>query len=357
MKDAYQQDARAAGHKTAGPFWAAVGARWSGRMRALFHLPRAAASRILILLVVLALVKLALLAGSGKHLHEIHWRVGGIPAGWVGYAALWAFVGIGVWSLLAMGRHCQSVGLRAVRAANAVVLGLALLFIFLTFHEGPKNYLYPVMTGTLGWKDLGPYLSLDFFFRKPFLAAWIFGYALLYYFFARTNREGWVLHLTALFAGAYGLLCLRELVDYRDELAVAGCFGFASVLFLRRSDTKLHAAWLLVPMAWTLFAWGLFYFQESSLRNLNPYFLLLAGASVTLFGAATLLAKSRGFYAAWIKGVPFFFVAFFLLSSAHYPTAENYNNLLCYAFQFPNYFVGRSEEHTSELQSRSGISS
>src|SRR6266576_5625674 len=99
MNDSYQHDSRPAGNKTAGPFWAAVGARLSSRMRTLFHLPLAAGSRILILLVALAFVKLALLASSGKHLHEIHWRVSSIPPGWLGYAALFAFVGIGTWSL------------------------------------------------------------------------------------------------------------------------------------------------------------------------------------------------------------------------------------------------------------------
>jgi len=63
MNDANQHDPRPAGNKIAGPFWAAVGARLSGRMRALFHLPPAAGSRILILFIALAFVKLALLVG------------------------------------------------------------------------------------------------------------------------------------------------------------------------------------------------------------------------------------------------------------------------------------------------------
>ena len=32
-------------------------------------------------------------------------------------------------------------------------------------------------------------------------------------------------------------------------------------------------------------------------------------------------------------------MAFLLLTNANYPLAENYNNLLCYAFQLPHYFV------------------
>ena len=340
MTDAHQSSAEQAGFETAAPFWSSLATRLSGHAHPLFKLPPAAASRMVIVFVALASIKLALLIGSGKHLHEIHWRVGRPPSGWSCYAALFAFVGIGVWSLVQLGRHCQPVGIRAVRAANAIVMLFGLLLILLTFHEGDNNYLYPVVTGTLSWKSLGPYLSLDLFFRPPFLAAWILGYALAYYVLVRTRRERWVLRLTAAFAGAYGLVCLRGFSEYRNEFAVASCFGLASLIYLRRPGKEFNAAWLLVPLAWALFAWGLFYFETPSLHKLNSYFLLVAGGSVLLFGAVVLLARAGGYYHAWIKVTPFYFVAFFLLASTHYPMAKNYNNLLCYAFQFPHYFMG-----------------
>ncbi len=302
-------------------------------------LPSAALGRIWVIFIALAVVKLVLLVTSGKHLHEIHWRVGGFPSEWSCFAVFFAALGIAMWSLVEVGKQCQPAGLGAIRAANATVLVLGLLFIFLTFHEGDKNYLYPVMTGTLKWHNLIPYLSLNLFFRPPYLAAWLAGYALLYYVCVRLNRERSVLYLTAVFAGAYGLLCLRELARYRNELAVASCFGVAAVLCLRRSDYRLKSAWLLVPLVWTLLALGIFYTESRMLRRLNPYFSLIAGTSAVLFAGTMLLAAVRGYQRMWIKVLPFYFVAFFLLTSVNYPMSENYNNLLCYALQLPHYFA------------------
>ena len=98
-----------------------------------------------------------------------------------------------------------------MRTANFCVLGLGAAFIFLTFHAGDKNYLFPVMNGTLTWKNLGWYLAVDFCFQPPYLAAWILAYAFGYYFLARTGREHWMLRVTAVCAAAYTALCLRDL--------------------------------------------------------------------------------------------------------------------------------------------------
>jgi len=275
-------------------------ARLASPVRGWLGLPPAAWSRLLVLFVALSSIKLALLFGLRKHLNEIHWRVMGQPPSWLNAAAFYAFVGLGVLSLLALGRRCQSAGVKAVRAANAAVVGLGLLFIFLTFHEGDKNYLYPVMVGILKWKSLGPYLSLNLFFRPPFLAGWLFGYALIYYALARTGREAKALYLTAAAAGAYGLVCLRELTAYRNELLVVDCFGAASLLVARRTGEPMRALWLLAPAAWVLWLWGLFRLVTPELGAMAPYFLLLVGTSLVLFAAATLLAKRTVFYRAWI---------------------------------------------------------
>ena len=51
------------------------------------------------------------------------------------------------WSLLRLGKECRTIGIKSLRAANAVVLALGLSFIFLTFHNGEKNYIYPLVSG------------------------------------------------------------------------------------------------------------------------------------------------------------------------------------------------------------------
>ena len=43
----------------------------------MWGLPATAWSRILVLFLALAAIKIALLMGLGRHLGEIHWRVGG----------------------------------------------------------------------------------------------------------------------------------------------------------------------------------------------------------------------------------------------------------------------------------------
>jgi hypothetical protein len=299
-------------------------------------------SRILVLFLALAAIKIALLVGLGRHLGEIHWRLAGSRTNWCHPAIpYYLFVGLGVLSLVRLARHCRSVGVKAVRAANGIVLGLGLLFIFLTFHTGEKNYLYPIMTGVLKWTSLGPYLSLDFFFRPPFLAAWLLGYAAIYYVLARTGRESWALHFTALCAGGYALLCLRELPAYRDELLLADCLGVVSLLMTRLPSRKLQLAWLAAPAVWCAgFAWGLFYVSAPHEIVSLQYFLMLLGGSIILFSGAMFLAQERGFLGPWSSQACFYFVAFLLLTNNHYSMAENYNNALCLGLEFPHYFAG-----------------
>jgi arylsulfatase A-like enzyme len=308
----------------------------------LWGLPATAWSRILVLFFALASIKIGLLVGLGRHLGEIHWRVGSSPPTWSHPAiAFYLFVCLGVLSLLGLAQRCRSVGVKAVRAANGMVLGLGLLFIFLTFHSGDKNYLYPIMTGMLKWTSLGPYLSLDLFFQPPFLAGWMAGYALIYYVLARSGRESWTLHLTALCAGGYALFCLRELPAYSNEVVVADCLGVVSLLIARLPSKKLQLAWLAAPVVWSLgFALELFYVSAPHDGVSLNYFFLLLGASIVLFSGATLLARQRGFLGPWSSQVFFYFAAFLLLTNHHYSTAANYNNALCLGLECPRYFAG-----------------
>jgi phosphoglycerol transferase MdoB-like AlkP superfamily enzyme len=310
-------------------------------------------ARILVLFLALALVKIALLVGLHRHLCEIHWRVRPPLTTWCNDVAFYLFVGLGVLSLLGLARHCRSAGLGAVRAANGAVLLLGLLFVFLTFHSGDNNYLYPIQTGILKWTSLGPYLSLDLFFRPPFLAAWFLGYAFVYYVFVRGGRESWVLHLTALCAGAYGLLCLRELSAYRNELLLVDCLGVVSLGAVmwagKRSalaqkcgvPVRLWSAWLLAPAAWSLcFAVALCCLGSGHGREPLCYFLMLLTTTLILFAGVTVLARKRGYSGSWSGAAFFYFAAFLLLTNNHYPMAANYNNALCLGLVFPHYFSG-----------------
>ena len=367
-------------------------------------LPPAAWTRLGLLFTCLVLIKLTLLFGFAKHVYEKHWRViPDEPESWVNYLAFFVFVVLGVWSLLLLAAHCRQKGLRTVRAANAVLLCLGFLFIFLTFHTGDKNYIYPILTRILKWNNLVPYLSLDFCFRPPFLAAWLLGYVFVYYVMVRTGRETWALHLTAFLAGAYAVLCLRELHFYRDELLVVDCVGLACLLASRAlafhplrttlkalpftprfsgvcaeaedrnrfsglddsaetaeavqawpnhrttplkrganetSESRLNPFWLLVPFLWAVLYCVLLRSAAPQLGQLDLYFRLLFGGTLLLFAALTLSAVLYGLFRAWIGLAPFFFTAFLLLTNGYYPVARNYNNSLCLALEFPHYFLG-----------------
>lgn len=308
--------------------------------RTCFRMPPAIASRALVIFSSLAVIKLFLLIGLRKHLQEIHWRTSDEAVGWLNLGTFCALAGILSYTLFRLGRQCRASGLRAVRVANAVVLGFGGLMIFLAFHEGDKNYLYPIMMEFLGWKDLWPYLSLNLFFRPPYLAAWMFAYAAGYYVLARTKREHHVLTLTAVFAGLYWLLCWQDFLLRRTDLWVVLLFGLICVVMQQVGRRRFQPAWMLFPVVWTLVVWGLFWLVLPSVGYLPPYFAMLVGCLVVLFLAATLIARREGFLRPWVNVAFSYFIAMLVLASANYPSAANFNNLVSFAVKFPHYFLG-----------------
>lgn len=308
--------------------------------RKFLALPPAAWSRVLVIFGGLSLAKLVLLFSLRKHLQEIHWRAEGDPVTWVGTLAFYGVAALIVYTLMELGRQCQAGGARRVRVINALVLGFGGLFIFLTFHEGDKNYIYPVITGVLRWVDLWSYLSLNLFFRPPYLAGWMFVYAAGYYFLLRTGRERLVLWLTAVFAGAYWVFCGREFLFRQRDLWVVLLFGLLSALLLANPKRAFHPAWQWVVVAWTLLMWGLFSLGSSDVAELPPYFVMLAGCLTVLFAGASWLARRAGAWPPWSKVVGFYFIALLLLADANYPPARNLNNVLRFSAEFPHYFLG-----------------
>jgi hypothetical protein len=306
-------------------------------------LPKAAWIRLVILFVALAAIKVALLFSLDKHLFDSHWRVESPELQWGDYIAFGCFVALGVASLWKLGRYCRSVGIRAVRAANAVVLALGLAFIFFSFHTGDKNYLYPILSGTLKWGSLGPYLSLDMFFRAPFLGAWLFGYGAIYYAFARTGRETWMFHATTICAGAFALMYLRGLAGHREALLVADCLGLVAISVGWRRGRGMALSWVLLPAVWSLiFAGDLLRLCPVKSGPSLVCLLIVVGTSLCLFGGATLLARQRGYLEVWGGLLFFYFASFLLLANVNYPVSENFNHTLCLGVEVPRYFAGEA---------------
>jgi arylsulfatase A-like enzyme len=306
-----------------------------------FRLPQAVWARLLVLFVALTGIKLALVAGLGKRLVDAHWRLTPHEPVWGDYVLFGFFVLVGFLSLLRLQRQCALAGIRAIRGANAIVLCLGLLLIFFSFHAQNNNYLYPILSGILNWNSLIPYLSLDLFFQPPFLGGWLFVYTISYYLLARTGRERWVLHLTAIFGTVYAFMALRELAESRTELLVASGLGVSTLLLGRHQDGKVPMRWLLAPLLWCVFfATELLWFAIREIGLPFTYFWLFAYGSVLLFAGATLIAYRRGFGAGWSHVLLFYFSAFLMLSNRNYPAAANFNNVVCLGLELPHYLVG-----------------
>ena len=301
-------------------------------------------SRVAVLFLGLAMVKLILLASQGESLYEAHWRIGGSPESWLNVAAFYAFVLLGGLSLVELGKYSQSMTSKGARLLNGSVLALGLGFIFLTFHNGDKNFLYPVVKGVLKWTSLIPYTANATLFNKPFLGAWLFGYALSYYVLVRTNRERWALWLTAVTACAYAVVNLRQFTVRRDELLIIDGLGVLSLAAWRlkvQSGERLFVSWLFAPAGWALFfAWALLRFDNQWQTIAASYFLGVIALTLMAFALAGLLMRRQGNSVPWGWFLPFFVAAWLLLTNTYYPASENYNHLLCLALTFPRYFAG-----------------
>ncbi|HLH52797.1 MAG TPA: LTA synthase family protein [Verrucomicrobiae bacterium] len=295
---------------------------------------------------LLLVVKTSLIFTQGEGLYETLWRVGGLRWSWLNYFAFYCFISLGGIALTMLARDCQAEGVRTVRVVNGVVLVLGVFFIFLTFHNGDKNYIYPVLSRTLSWNSLGPYVANSLFFNPPFLAAWLFVYAGIYYFLARTGREQWMLFVTAAFGFVYGLIFLQDLLAHRNELFIADCIGAISLGMawsVRRSHTqaKRLPAWsLFCLLGWTIFfEWALLRYDSDWHTNSAKYFLGLVAADFLLFSVATWLVRKSGNPCTWGWLLPFFVTGFFLLTDSNYPAAANHTHLICLAATFPRYLI------------------
>jgi phosphoglycerol transferase MdoB-like AlkP superfamily enzyme len=305
-----------------------------------YGIPWDVGGRIGLLFLVLCLIKVMILTGFRKHLFQNHWRIGQLPEGWLNQVAFYLFVILAGLNLWCFGKKCSTGGVRTIRMANAFVLVLGLFFIFLTFHAGDKNYLYPLLDGTLHWWDLKSYLSLSLFFQMPFLAAWLFIYALIYYSLARTGREHLILYVTCFFAVVYLAFSLRDLADYRDALLVADCLGVICLLAGSISQQSLNWFFLIQPSIWLGLFFLMFRHEDGSIENLDPDCAVISSWCVILFAGFSALAWQRKFYSAWTWILPFAFASFLLLTNIHYPLAVNFQNLFLLGLTLPRYFMG-----------------
>jgi phosphoglycerol transferase MdoB-like AlkP superfamily enzyme len=313
---------------------------WSRAVGLLPRLPANAVPRLVLLFASLAIIKVILIAQTSKHLFEVHWRIAETETTWIHQLAFAILVILGIANTFRLANQCRTIGIGALRAANALVFSLGLFLILLTFHGERSNYLYPIINGVLAWDSLVPYLSLDLFFHPPFLAAWVLGYGIAYAILARIDRERWTLHLTAVVGGVYALVCLRELAAHHEEILVADCLGLVALLFPWQRG-RAGWAWLAAPAIWScLFAGVMLSLAGLQFGPATAYFITLVGGSLVILAGSAAFAWNRNFLEPWLRVAFFFFTAFVLLINSNYPASTNLNRLLCLGMEVPHYFAG-----------------
>ncbi len=303
-------------------------------------IPWDVAGRIALLFAALCSLQLIQLAGFRKHLYEVHWRIVSETYDWLDDAAFYLFVALVALNLWQFARRCAAKGTPSVRAANALVLAAGGVFILFTLKFDGHNFLYPLFDHTLSWWDLRWYASQSFFFQSPFLAAWIFVYAAVYYILARTKREHLVLHATIIFAVAYLLAYERDLTICRTALLTADCLGIACAAagtgILQRGN------WLCTVAPWLWFGFLFLIFQSHENQPVldDPEATTLWGWSIALFVGLSALAWRKKIAAEWLWLLPFASVSFLLLTNVNFDNALNYRYLLFLGLTLPRYFLG-----------------
>lgn len=297
-------------------------------------------TRLSLIFVALCLVKCGILLSLRKELFQTHWRVSGEAPTGLNAVAFYAFVILMGLNLWVFGRKCAAKGVAVVRMGFALLAGFATLFIALTFHEGDKNYLSPVLNGVLKWTDLWAYFSMNLFFRPPLLGAWIFALVMLYYVLLRTGRELLMVRILAVLAPAYLMLNLRELAQFKAELLTLDALGVACLVFGCRTRRSLNWFLALAPYGLAGVFFLLFSRFDPKVACPNPEFMIIFLCGAALFFGATLLAWRRGFFDVWSWLLPFVSASFFLLTTANFHLADNYRGLLLAGLTIPRYFLG-----------------
>jgi hypothetical protein len=313
----------------------------SGRLsRMVRELPANLWGRILFLFAALCGVKCGILFSLRQELFQTHWRVSSEAPTLLNGVAFYVFAALVGLNLWVFGRKCARKGVAVMRMGFALVVGCSACFIVLTFHEGDKNYLSPLMHGILQWTGIWAYFSMNLFFRAPWLAVWILGLVALYYVLFRVNREHLMGKVIAVLAPVYLVLNLQELAFFKAELLTLDALGVACLVLGGRRDRGLQWFLSLAPYGLAAVFFLLFSGFEARVARPTPDFLVVSLSGVVLFLGASLLAWRRNFLNEWAWLLPFASASFLLLTTENFLLADNYRALLLAGLTLPRYFLG-----------------
>ena len=119
-------------------------------------------ARAVVLVLLLGGIKVAMMLTMSSHLFQTHYRLQGNLSGPVMIGTGCLFIGLLMASFIQLGRQSPVYAVRDIRWFNVwfVIAGLA--FTFFSLHQGPNNYIQPVLDGTLRWQAVGWYLANNF---------------------------------------------------------------------------------------------------------------------------------------------------------------------------------------------------
>ena len=155
-------------------------------------------SRVLILLASLFTIKAALVAQLNQHLFQAHWRTRLLMPDILDYLNYLMFPVIGFFTLVCFAGDIGMKSSRRVAVANFWIVVMGLSHVCLSFFEGDFNYMVPLMEGIINASDLWAYMSMNLFFRPPFLFVWLFSYALVFWFNLRSQKPERLFYWTGL---------------------------------------------------------------------------------------------------------------------------------------------------------------
>ena len=119
------------------------------RQRASLLWPRAA-----VLLLMLVAIKVGVIGSLTDQLFTTHWRWMSKSVGWFEHFNFWLFTGLLAGSLVALGLQARGARPREVRALNASLVVIGLIFALLIRQQFERNYLYTYMLGLLDFAAL-----------------------------------------------------------------------------------------------------------------------------------------------------------------------------------------------------------
>lgn len=304
------------------------------------RLPSGVWARVLFVFVALCLVKCAVIFSLRKELFQDVWRIPSGGNSWtdeVAFYLLAVVLGIHLWCFAS---RCASLGKGAGRVVFACLLVVSVAFVLLSFFEGDKSYLSALVNGVLTGGNLLSYLSLNSFFRAPYLAGWILVLGFGYYLAVRSGREAWMLRALAVVIPLYLVINLHALVRYQWQLWVLNALGLACLLAGWRGRRGVPLGLAFVPWALMGLVFLIFSGCNQNLAQPKPELMLLVSGVGTLFLGVSLIARRWGFYDAWSVFLPFASSAFLVLVVDNFHLADNYRELLVFGLGLPRYFAG-----------------